>query len=88
MAIAMVPKRPATIPADEQEKERRAEAFIAGGGSAPEPETRKRPKKEPVTMKWDPELLGRVDRAAKRKGINRTAWVHFKLSELLDLEEG
>ncbi len=91
MAIAKAPKRvspPSDL--DEQERERKAQAYIAGGGSLPvaEESSPKRRKKEPVTMKWDPDLLGRIDRAAKRKGINRTAYVHFKLAEALDQEEG
>lgn len=89
MAIAKAPKR-STAPGviDEQEKERRAEAFISGGGSNPAPQpTPTKHRKTPVTMKWDPSLLERIDQAAERKGINRTAWVHFKLSEALDQEE-
>ena len=90
MAITKAPKR-ATAPGiiDEQEKERRAEAYISGGGSNPVAEVTpaKNRKRTPVTMKWDPSLLERIDQAAERKGINRTAWVHFKLSEALDQEE-
>jgi hypothetical protein len=32
-------------------------------------------------------LLARVDRAAKRRGISRSAWVAFTLSKALDTED-
>jgi predicted HicB family RNase H-like nuclease len=41
-------------------------------------------KKMVVNMRFDPALLARLDEAAKRRGVNRTAWVHWAVSELLD----
>jgi predicted HicB family RNase H-like nuclease len=37
-------------------------------------------------LRFDGELLRRVDLAAKRRGISRSAWIAFKVSEALDAE--
>jgi hypothetical protein len=36
-----------------------------------------------VSLRFDPQLLSRVDAAAKRLGISRTAWLHLAAGELL-----
>lgn len=41
-------------------------------------------RKMVVNMRFDPTLLARLDDAAKRRGVNRTAWIHWAVSELLD----
>jgi predicted HicB family RNase H-like nuclease len=65
--------------------EKAAEAFIAGAGVAPEQaDTRK----APVMIRFDRDLLERVDAAAKRRGISRSAWVQYTLSRALDTGEG
>jgi metal-responsive CopG/Arc/MetJ family transcriptional regulator len=38
-------------------------------------------------IRFDAELLARVDRAARRRGVSRSAWVAFTLSKALDEEE-
>ena len=38
-------------------------------------------------IRFDAGLLARVDRAAKRRGVSRSAWVAFTLSKALDDEE-
>jgi hypothetical protein len=38
-------------------------------------------------IRFDAALLTRVDRAAKRCGVSRSAWVAFTLSKSLDNEE-
>jgi predicted HicB family RNase H-like nuclease len=62
-----------------------AEAFIAKAGRATqEPEDDGR--KVPVTMRYDPDILRRVDTAAKKLGISRSAYVHVALSRMLEHE--
>jgi hypothetical protein len=76
MAIAQMPRRkPAT-------SEAAAERFIEGAG-ARAPVTRRKP----AMIRFDAVLLARVDRAAKRRGISRSAWVAFTLSKALDAED-
>ena len=86
MAIAKKPKsnqndiRP-------QADDQAAAAFISGAGKttpAPEEEA----KRQPVMLRFDPELLKRVDEAAKRRGISRSAWIQFTVSRALDQGEG
>jgi hypothetical protein len=48
----------------------------------------KHPKKIPILVRFDRELLERVDRAAKRRGISRSGWVHYQISRALEAEEG
>lgn len=89
MAITKAPKR--TVPAsalDEQERERRAEAYIAGGGSLPaEPKPTQRRQKEPVNMKVDADFLERIDADVKRRGTNRTHWILDACAEKLARSE-
>lgn len=84
MAIARKPNRstPDTQTAD---PEKAAEAFIAGAGGAPEQAV---VHKTPVMIRFDRELLDRVDAAAKRRGISRSAWVQYTISRALDIGDG
>ena len=84
MAIAKKPSRSTTHtqPAD---AEKAAEAFIAGAGGVPEPAES---RKMPVMIRFDRDLLERVDAAAKRRGISRSAWVQYTVSRALDTGEG
>jgi hypothetical protein len=84
MAIAKKPSRSTrnTQPAD---AEKAAEAFIAGAGGAPEQADS---RKTPVMIRFDRDLLERVDTAAKRRGISRSAWVQYTVSRALDTGEG
>jgi hypothetical protein len=60
----------------------KADAFIAKAGAKPEapPEGRR----SPITLRFDTALLKKIDAAAKRQGINRTAWLHVAASNALD----
>ncbi len=62
--------------------EKAAESFIAGAERPPA----KRERKIPVLVRFDPSILKRVDEAAKRKGISRSAWIQFMVSSALDEE--
>jgi hypothetical protein len=37
-----------------------------------------------ITLRFDTQLLARIDAAAKRLGITRTAWLHIAASDLLE----
>ncbi|MBC6445508.1 MAG: hypothetical protein GDA50_08895 [Alphaproteobacteria bacterium GM202ARS2] len=40
-------------------------------------------RKKQFGLKFEPAFMERVDRAAKDAGIDRTAWITFKLNEAL-----
>ena len=89
MAIARRPNsKPLGVPA--ADSDRAAEAFIQaasgeGGASAGGPAIDVA-RKTPIMLRFDAGLLRRVDTAAKRRGISRSAWIAFKVSEALDAE--
>jgi Ribbon-helix-helix protein, copG family len=78
MAIVKSPKRlrPAT-------SEGRAEAFISGA-NAPDAVDQ---NKKPTMIRIDPELLTRIDRAAKRLGISRSAFIVSSAAKELERME-
>lgn len=88
MAIARTPNGNRVIaPVAEQDKA--AEVFIHGADkqvtlASDEPSDGLR--KTPIMLRFDAGLLRRVDTAAKRRGISRSAWIAFKVSEALDAE--
>ena len=84
MAIAKKPNR-STTNTEASDPEKAAEAFIAGAGGAPEQAVG---HKTPVMIRFDRELLDRVDAAAKRRGISRSAWVQYTISRALDIGDG
>jgi hypothetical protein len=61
--------------------ERQVDAFIAGAGKKERKE-----KRVPILLRVDPDILAKIDAAAKRKGIPRTAWILYHIGEAL--EEG
>lgn len=69
MAIAKNPKR-----MTKEVDERDAQAFISGAGNKPEADLPKQ-HKEPIMIRIDPALLRRIDQAAKRLGISRSAFI-------------
>lgn len=69
MAIAKNPKR-----IIKEEDERDAQAFISGAGNKTKDELPKQ-NKEPIMIRIDPVLLRRIDHAAKRLGISRSAFI-------------
>ena len=77
MPIGKKPKKQ-RIAAD---RERAAEQFIAAA-SEPSAESHK----VTTTLRFDVELLARIDAAAKRRGVSRSAWILYNLSRAL--EEG
>jgi hypothetical protein len=80
VAIAKKPKR-STGDTQAADPEKAADAFIAGaGGAQAEPVDA---RKVPVMIRFDRGLLQRVDAAARRRGISRSAWVLYTLSGAL-----
>jgi hypothetical protein len=88
MAIARRPNgnRTASLIRDPEQV---ASAFIQGAGQAADaaPELPAiDARKTPIMLRFNGDLLRRVDTAAKRRGISRSAWIAFKVSEALDAE--
>lgn len=77
MTVARKPK-PAT------QKDKAAEAFINGKSAVAAPADDAGTVK--LTLRLPPELLDMIDRAAKRRHINRTAWIKSAISEVLDAQ--
>ena len=77
-----------SVPADEHE--RKVEAFITGRERSQEvlPEPSVDTRRARVMMRFDPNLLARIDSAAKRRGVSRTAWLHMVASRALDNGDG
>lgn len=69
MAIARNPKRNYTGASEEH-----AQAFISGAGKAYTVTDREQNKK-PIMIRVAPDMLDRIDRAAKRLGISRSAFI-------------
>lgn len=88
MAIARKPNvNRAALP--DRDAEEAATAFIHGAGKAAVEEIAapaRDVRKTPIMLRFNGELLRRVDTAAKRRGISRSAWIAFKVSEALEAE--
>jgi predicted HicB family RNase H-like nuclease len=86
MAIAKKPKghQPASTA---HQHDKAAEEFIHGA-TEHSPTAHQERRKVPIMMRFDREVLARVDRAAKRRGISRSAWIQFTVSRALDQGEG
>jgi hypothetical protein len=79
MAIA---KRPYSNHIDTT-AEKAAEQFIAGADRS----SGKRERKIPILVRFDPDILARVNEAAGRRGISRSAWIQFMISRALEQED-
>jgi hypothetical protein len=70
--------------------DKRAADFIAGAALRASPNTApaaaqdNEAGKAVVNMRFDAQLLARVDAAAKQQGISRTAWLHVAASKALE----
>ena len=73
------------------EEETKAEAFIAGASETPvKVSSPKAPKTErqPILIRFDPNLLKKLENAAQRRGISRSAWIQYVVSVALEKGEG
>jgi hypothetical protein len=86
MPIAKKPKSHQTAN-NAPQQEKAAEKFIKGAESHRATESEDR-RKVPIMMRFDRDVLQRVDAAAKRRGISRSAWIQFTVSRALDQGEG
>jgi predicted HicB family RNase H-like nuclease len=75
MAIGKKPKRQQQA----ADPERAAQQFITAASSPPAEE-----RKIMVTLRFDADLLSRIDAAAKRRGVSRSAWIQYNLSGVLE----
>jgi predicted HicB family RNase H-like nuclease len=80
MAIAKNPKRNQI-----EKRDQEAEAFISGAGQQTEDEPAQ--NKKPIMVRVDPAMLERLDRAAKRLGISRSAFIVSSAAEKLERME-
>ena len=78
MAIVKNPKRLRL-----ESAENKAEAFISGADSANGADR----NKKPTMIRVAPELLARIDRAARRLGISRSAFIVSSAAEKLERME-
>ncbi len=67
-------------------EDEKAEAIIAGAAKGAVPNSGS--SKVVVNMRFDADLLARVDEAARRHGVSRTAWLHIIATRALDRGEG
>jgi len=88
MAIARKPGNKPT-----PDRDTAAERFISAAGApqsdvaAPTSVADGQGRRRPAMIRFAPDLLARVDRAARRRGVSRSAWVQYTLSKALDKEE-
>lgn len=71
--------------------ETKAEAFIAGAGeqsSKTPPLKIPKAERQPILIRFDHDLLRKVEEAARRRGISRSAWIQYVLSVALEKGEG
>ena len=80
MAIQKKPKR-STNDVDSKS----AEAFVSGAVTPVAPP--KLEVKKPVALRMDRELLTRIDKAAKHRGVSRNALISYYCSRGLDEDE-
>ena len=64
--------------------DKQAEKFIMAA-SAKHTEEEGRFVQTPI--RFPPALLARIDRAAKRRGLNRSSWLRYAATKELDIEE-
>lgn len=78
MVIAKRPSRKTKM------SDKQAEKFIMAA-SAKDTEDEGRFVQTPI--RFPPALLARIDRAAKKRGLNRSSWLRYAATKELDIEE-
>jgi molybdopterin-guanine dinucleotide biosynthesis protein A len=89
MNIAKKPKRISTDIISTQDS--KADAFIAGARQKSGGESSVRTHKterQPVLIRFDSALLSKVEHAAQKRGISRSAWIQYVVSVALEKGEG
>ncbi len=73
-------------PGSTQHAEVNADRFDSGAGlqqAEPEPTSGKE-RRVATMVRFDADLLRRIDATAKRRGISRSAWISITLSQAID----
>lgn len=85
MAIVKRPKAgQATAPVSEQERERQEQAFLAGAPDAAKTSKADDTKMQTVHLRFEPEILPRIDAAMKEMGLtSRSAFVRYAVVQTL-----
>ena len=83
MAISKIPKR-YHKDIKKIDKDRAAQNFIE---QPLEKIKISRQNKIPVMLRFDVDLLTQIDKKAKKRGVSRSSWIHFILSEIIEQEE-
>jgi hypothetical protein len=63
--------------------DKRAEKFIMAASANDTEEDRF----VQTPIRFPPALLARIDRAAKKRGLNRSSWIRYAATKELDIEE-
>lgn len=84
MAIAKKPKVNRSENINSQDV--KAEEFISGQGTVTLEKLRQ--NKQPIMVRFDITLLGKVDAAARHRGVSRSSWIQYVISRALDSGEG
>lgn len=84
MAIAKRPKAEAVQAVSQQERERQEQAFLAGAPDAAKAEKADDGKMQTVHLRFEPEILPRIDAAMKEMGLtSRSAFVRYAVVQTL-----
>jgi hypothetical protein len=85
MAIARRPRGETVTPdVDDNERERREQAFLAGATDAPKTVKSEDTGMQTVHLRFESEMLTRIDSATKEMGLgSRAAWVRFAVMQTL-----
>jgi hypothetical protein len=78
MPIAKRPSRKTKM------SDKRAEKFIMAAAGH---ETEEEGRFVQTPIRFPPDLLARIDRAAKKRGLNRSSWIRYAATKELDIEE-
>ncbi len=89
MAVRERPSNNANKTDKQEDKERLgklADVFISGAGHEPAAVDEEEGR-TPVMVRYKKQMLKKIDAAAKRRGLSRSAWVQYAASRVLEMEE-
>jgi hypothetical protein len=75
---------------DKEKLSKLADAFIAGAGTGANAVKSSESEEEgrtPVMVRYKKQMLKKIDAAAKRRGLSRSAWIQYAASRVLEMEE-
>jgi hypothetical protein len=68
------------------EENAKASSFIESAGNLLQKSVRQ--NRIPIMLRFDAELLKKVDESSHRRGISRSSWIQYVISRALDNGEG